>query len=128
MGHKHLNIKVTEFDQAALAEHAATEGKQLRVSLALFGTLAGGILILNSILVNLPLFSWLYGTSARELSEMMAMVGAVLLGLPIVVHAIEGVLHGHMHMDELVALAVIAAFAVGQYVEARTVAFIMLLA
>ncbi|HDS84884.1 MAG TPA: cation-translocating P-type ATPase [Phycisphaerales bacterium] len=128
MGHNHLNIKTTEFDQAALAEHAATEGKQMRVSLALFGTLAGGILILNSILVNLPLFSWLYGASSRELSEMMAMAGAVLLGLPIIVHAIEGVLHGHMHMDELVALAVIAAFAIGQYVEAGTVAFIMLLA
>ena len=59
---------------------------------------------------------------------MMAMAGAILLGVPIVIHAVEGILHGHMHMDELVALAVIAAFAIGHYVEAGTVAFIMLLA
>ena len=128
MGHNHLQIKATEFDESTLAEHADMEHKQFRVSLALFGTLAGGVLILNSIFVNLYIFSWLYGPSSRDLSEMMAMVGAILLGLPIVLHAIEGVLHGHMHMDELVALAVIAAFAIGQYVEAGTVAFIMLLA
>jgi len=128
MGHNHLQIKATEFDEATLAEHADMEHKQFRVSLALFGTLAGGVLILNSILVNLDIFSWLYGPSSHDLSGMMALVGAILLGLPIVLHAIEGVLHGHMHMDELVALAVIAAFAIGQYVEAGTVAFIMLLA
>ncbi len=128
MGHKHLNIKATEFDEVAMVGDVSTEGRQSRISLALFGTLAGGVLILNSIFMNLPLFSWLYGDYGRELSEMMAMGGAVLLGLPIVIHAIEGVVRGHMHMDELVALAVIAAFATGQYVEAGTVAFIMLLA
>jgi Cd2+/Zn2+-exporting ATPase len=128
MAHNHFHIKETEFDQTAIAEHGDVEHKQFRVSLALFGTLAGGILILNSILVTLPLFSWLYGQSSAELSEIMAMAGALLLGLPILLHAIEGVLHGHMHMDELVALAVIAAFAIGKYVEAGTVAFIMLLA
>ena len=127
MGHKHFNITQTEFDQTAALEHGDTVGKQLRVSLALFGTLAGGILILNSLLANLTMFSWLYGQSSEELSKMMAMVGAMLLGIPIIVHAIEGILHGHMHMDELVALAVIAAFAIGQYVEAGIVAFIMLL-
>ena len=128
MGHNHLHIKATEFDQDALHAHAEMEHKQFRVSLALFGTLAGGVLILNSILADLPMFSWLYGQSSGELSEIMAMVGAVLLGLPIIVHAFEGIMHGHMHMDELVALAVVAAFAVGKYVEAGTVAFIMLLA
>jgi Cd2+/Zn2+-exporting ATPase len=128
MGHRHLHIQDAEFDQVALAEQAATEGKQMRVSLALFGTLVGGVLVLNSMLVNLPMFSWLYGPSSEDLSKMMAMIGAVLLGVPIIVHAIEGVLHGHMHMDELVALAVLAAFAMGEYVEAGLVAFIMLLA
>lgn len=128
MAHNHLSLKTTEFDHAALAEHAATEGKQLRVSMALFGTLAGGILIVNSVLADLAMFSWLYGPSSGELSQIMAMLGAVLLGLPIIIHAFEGVLRGHMHMDELVALAVIAAFAIGKYVEAGTVAFIMLLA
>ena len=127
MGHKHFNITQTEFDQTAALEHGDTVGKQFRVSLALFGTLAGGILVLNSLLAKLTLFSWLYGASSEELSGMMAMAGAILLGIPIILHALEGILHGHMHMDELVALAVIAAFAIGQYVEAGIVAFIMLL-
>ena len=128
MGHNHLRIEATEFDQVTLHERGDTEGRQLRVSLALFGTLAGGVLLLNSVLAGLPMFSWLYGQSSGELSEMMAMVGAILLGIPIVLHALEGILRGHMHMDELVALAVIAAFAIGKYAEAGTVAFIMLLA
>ena len=55
------------------------------------------------------------------------MVGAILLGLPLIMHAVKGLLHGHMHMDELVALAVIAAFFNGEYVEAGTVAFIMMI-
>lgn len=128
MGHNHFHIKETEYDQAMVLEHGQTGHKQFGVSLALFGTLAGGVLILNSILAKQTIFSWLYGQSAEELSAIMSMLGAVLLGLPILVHALEGILHGHMHMDELVALAVIAAFAGGQYIEAGTVAFIMLLA
>jgi cation transport ATPase len=45
------------------------------------------------------------------------MIGAILLGLPIVIHAVKGILHGHMHMDELVALAVIAAFAIASMLK-----------
>ena len=55
------------------------------------------------------------------------MVGAVLLGIPVVWHAIKCMVRGHMHMDELVALAIVAAFATGQYIEAGLIAFIMLL-
>jgi Cd2+/Zn2+-exporting ATPase len=127
MAHTHIGIKAHEMDACCEHEHGATEGKQFRVSLALLGTLAGMILVVNSILSRIAWLDWLYGGSA-ELSEMIAMVGAVLLGLPIVIHAVKGILHGHMHMDELVALAVIAAFANGEYVEAGTVAFIMLIA
>ncbi|MBL7214734.1 MAG: cation-translocating P-type ATPase [Phycisphaerae bacterium] len=109
-------------------DHGSTEGKQFRVSLAFLGTLIGFILIVNSKLAQTSLFEWLYGANAEVTGDMIAMVGAILLGLPIVLHAAKGIMHGHMHMDELVALAIIAAFATGQYIEAGTVAFIMLIA
>ena len=115
MAHQHLHIKEHEM----VGEH--TKGKQVRVSIALLGTLAGGVLLLNSVIA--PIF---YGPDS-EVAELSAMIGAVLLAFPIVVHAIKAILSGHMHMDELVALAIVAAFATGQYVIAGTVAFIMLL-
>jgi len=116
MVHQHLGIKEYEVCEC---EH--TKGKQVRVSLALLGTLAGGMLLLNSVIA--PLF---YGADS-EVAELSAMIGALLLGFPVVLHAIKCMLHGHMHMDELVALAIVAAFATGEYVTAGAVAFIMLL-
>ncbi|MEN6307069.1 MAG: cation-translocating P-type ATPase [Anaerohalosphaeraceae bacterium] len=119
MVHTHIGVKETEL------EGGHTHGKQLRVGFALFGTLAGGVLLLNAQLANwMPTMFGLDG----NVSQIVAMVGALLLGLPIILHAVQGVMHGHMHMDELVALAVIAAFATGDYVTAGVVGFIMLLA
>ncbi len=122
MAHSHIGIKSQELEHG----HGGTEGQQFRASLAFLGALAGGIQILTSKLAQISWMTWLYG-SRTDVSEMIAMVGAILLGLPLVLHAVKGILHGHMHMDELVALAVIAAFANGDYVEAGTVAFIMMI-
>ncbi len=117
MAHTHIGIKSTEL------EHG--HSSQNQISFALLGTLAGGVLLLNS-----KIASWLPGLfgTGEDLSQYVAMIGALLLCLPVVIHAVRGIFEGHMHMDELVALAVIAAFAIGQYVEAGVVAFIMLLA
>ncbi len=129
MAHNHIGIKTSELDQHGhLHDHGSTEGKQFRVSLAFLATLIGGVLIINSKLVQWSLFDWLYAGDTESVSSMIAMVGAILLGLPIIVHAAKGIIQGHMHMDELVALAIIAAFAIGDYVEAGAVAFIMLVA
>jgi len=115
MAHKHLHLKEHELTGEQ------TKGKQIRVSMALLGTLCGGVLLLNSVIA--PLF---YG-SGSEVSQLSAMVGAILLAFPVVLHALESVAGGKMHMDELVALAIVAAFANGEYGTAGTVAFIMLL-
>jgi Cd2+/Zn2+-exporting ATPase len=121
MVHTHIGVKSTEL------EHDQTHSKQLRISFALFGTLIGGVLLFNSWLTS---FEWSQKTFGLDsnVSQVIAMIGAILLGLPIVLHAIKGVLQGHMHMDELVALAVFAAFVTGNYVTAGVVGFIMLLA
>ena len=116
MAHQHLNIKEHE-----LTHQDTTQGKKFRVSAALIGTLAGGVLLVVSIIAP-----YIYGED-NKVVELAAMAGAFLLAVPVVWHALKCMLHGHMHMDELVALAIVAAFAMGDYVEAGLVAFIMLL-
>jgi len=114
MAHDHLHFK----DDIA-AEH--THGKQIRVGMALLGTMAGGMLLINSGLAR-----FIYGKSSFN-AEILAMLGALLLGAPIVIHAIKSLIEKHAHMDELVALAIVAAFVTGEYVTAGAVAFFMLL-
>jgi Cd2+/Zn2+-exporting ATPase len=113
MAHEHLHLK-----DDITAEH--THGKQIRVSLALLGTLAGGVLLINS-----GLSKYIYGTGDFN-TFFLAMAGAILLGAPIVLHAIKSLIHREAHMDELVALAIIAAFATQEYATAGIVAFFML--
>ena len=117
MAHQHLNIKETE------VASSQTKGKQMRVSLALIGTMAGGVLLLNSLILQLPFF---YGKGS-DIASLCAMVGAILLAGPVIWHALKGLLKGHMHMDELVALAIVAAFATGKYEVAGVVALFLLL-
>ncbi len=116
MAHEHLHFKddvATEY----------THGKQVRVSLALIGTLAGGVLLISSGVAGRR---FLYGAGSFQ-AELLAMLGAVLMGVPIVLHAVKGFVKKEMHMDELAALAILAAFANKNYVAAGTIAFFMLL-
>lgn len=87
-----------------------------RASLLLVGTLMGGVLIVSSFLAGWFFKDPLYG-------QIVAGVGAVLLTLPIVVHSVKHLMHGHMHMDELVAVALVAAIAIEEYQTAGVVAF-----
>jgi len=114
MAHEHLHFK-----EDVTAEY--THGKQIRVSMALLGTLAGGMLLINSGIARL-----FYGSGSFS-TEFLAMAAAILLGAPIVLHAIKSLIKRQSHMDELVALAIIAAFAMQNYVTAGIVAFFMLL-
>jgi len=114
MAHEHLHFK-----EDITAER--THGKQIRVSMALLGTLAGGMLLINSGVAR-----FFYGGDSFN-TEILAMAAAILLGGPVVLHAIKSLIRKQMHMDELVALAIIAAFATGKYVAAGIVGFFMLL-
>ena len=115
MVHEHLHFKEDMTGEPA-------HGKQIRVSLALLGTLAGGVLLISSGIAG---SKHIYGVGSFQ-AEFLAMAGAILLGGPIVLHAIKSLLKRQMHMDELVSLAIIAAFAMGKYVTAGAVAFFML--
>ncbi len=114
MAHQHLHLQ-----EDITAEH--THGKQIRVSLALLGTLAGGMLLINSVFAR-----WVYRHQSFN-AEFLAMAAAILLGAPIVLHAIKSLARKETHMDELVALAIIAAFATQKYTTAGVVALFMLL-
>jgi len=116
--HEHFNLLENEI----AADGAVTRARTFRVSLSLLGTLMGGALLVNSLVVEY------FFESAKEQAGLMSMVGAILLAAPVIRHALSCMLKGHNHMDELVALAIIAAFAVKDYRIAGTVAFFMLLA
>ncbi len=101
-----------------------------RATAKLIATLLGGVLVLSSFAAG-----WIYPDSADVVesgavnfySRTLAAIGALLLAVPLWVHAIQCLLSGHMHMDELVALAILAAFAAGDYQTAGVVAFFLLL-
>ena len=116
MAHQHLHFK-----HDVAAEY--TRGKQFRISMALVGTLAGGALLVTSLAAK---SKFLYGPGSFNV-EFLAMIAAILLGAPIVIHAVESLIKKEPHMDELVALAILAAFATQNYIVAGVVAFFMLL-
>lgn len=114
MAHQHLHFKED-------LDSEQTRGKQLRVSIAMLGTLAGGVLLINS-----QVGRFFYDAGSFNI-EIFAMLGAVLLGAPIVVHAAKSLIRGESHMDELAALGIVAAFATGEFVAAGLIGFFMLL-
>ncbi len=113
------------------------EAETTRASGLLIATLLGGMLVASSFVVDLPvvaraLFQYeatsrIGGQGPSPYSEVMALIGAVLLGSPLVWHALKCLVHGHAHMEELVALAVMAAIALGEYQEAGIIAFFMVI-
>lgn len=84
-------------------------------------TIIGLILIINSFLAE-----WVLD-EGKMVGGVSAMVGAILLGYPIVWTAIKDLRQGLLSTNELVAIAVLASFASGHYQEAGVVAFFMLI-
>jgi Cd2+/Zn2+-exporting ATPase len=91
------------------------------VQVQLRQTVIGLIFVINSFLVGWVLER---GSSVGDVS---AMIGAMVLGAPIVWKAIKDLRGGALSTNELVALAVIASFSSGHYQEAGVVSFFMLL-
>ncbi|NQU75321.1 MAG: cation-translocating P-type ATPase, partial [Planctomycetes bacterium] len=98
------------------------EAQTGRVSLKIVAILAGGVLVAASFLAKILL------PESGVHSDVLAMAGAALLGIPVVVHALSHLFRGHMHMDELVAVAIVAAWATSDFQVAGAVAFFLLLA
>jgi Cd2+/Zn2+-exporting ATPase len=86
----------------------------------LWQAVAGIVFVLNAFIVD-----WLFnqGTTVASAS---AMIGAIILIYPIVITAIKDLRIGRLSINELVAIAVLAAFASANYKAAGIVAFFML--
>ena len=111
----------------------SVEAQTVRASVFIIGIFMGGLLVLLSYVVPLfPVFSQAtFQIGERNynfFSDGLALAGALLLGIPIIGHAIKTLFRGEMHMDELVALAVIASLTAMDYRTAGAVAFFLLLA
>ncbi len=83
----------------------------------------GGILILNSFLAK-----FIFYDEASIASGVSAIAGAIILSTPIAIAAINDIARGKYYMNELVALALMAAFVMGKFQEAGVIAFFMLIA
>ncbi len=83
--------------------------------------LVGGMFTANSFLMN-----WLW--PHQEFAAMLsAFVGAIILALPLIITAVKDLVHGKVYMNELVALAFLAALAGGDFQSAGIIAFFLLL-
>jgi Zn2+/Cd2+-exporting ATPase len=86
----------------------------------LWQAVLGVVFVLNAFIVD-----WLFAQGATAASA-SAFLGAIILGYPIVVTAIRDLRVGRLSINELVAIAVLAAFSSGDYKTAGVVAFFML--
>src|ERR1051325_6238522 len=89
-------------------------------------TIVGLLFILNSFFVG-----WFF-KQANMVADISAMIGAIILGYPIVLTSFKDLKKGILSINELVGIAVLAAFASGAfgqeggYQKAGLVAFFML--
>ena len=86
----------------------------------LWQAVLGVVFVLNAFIVD-----WLL-VQGGTVASASAFIGAIILGYPIVVTAIKDLRVGRLSINELVAIAVLAAFASGDYKTAGVVAFFML--
>ncbi len=84
-------------------------------------TLLGVVFVVNAFVVD-----WAFD-QGHAVASVSALVGAIVLGYPIVWTAVKDIYRGLLSINELVAIAVLAAFASGDYKTAGVVAFFMLL-
>ena len=81
----------------------------------------GGLFILNSFILQWAL------PNQRMAAELSAALGAIILAYPIIMTAIKDLMIGKVYMNELVALALLAAFAGKDRQSAGIIAFFLLI-
>lgn len=92
----------------------------------LWQAILGAVFVLNAFVVD-----WFF-EQGHTVASVSGCLGAVILGYPIVVTAVKDLRKGRLTINELVAIAVLAAFAsaafgVGDYKTAGIIAFFMLI-
>ncbi len=114
--HKHDHIGHDESCSVCGHEH-----EHQHTAIRLQQTLLGLLFVINAFIVD-----WLLEQSTMVASA-SAMIGAILLGYPIVWTSLKDLKRGIVSINELVGIAVLASFASGDYKTAGVVAFFMLM-
>jgi len=86
--------------------------------------LIGGVLLLTSMVAKTLLSSVI----PHNVAELPAIIGAILLGMPLFVSAAKEIWKGQPSTSSLCALAIMAALGIGEYSTAGFLAFILLIA
>lgn len=86
--------------------------------------LVGGVLLLASVIAKYLVA----GAVPPAIADLPAIIGAVLLGMPLFIAAVREIWNGHMSTSSLCALAILASLANQHYLTAGFLAFILLVA
>src|SRR6185369_8555702 len=99
-------------------EAALTPGERLRIAVDL-----GSAFLAVGLLLVAYLFQWFGDPAQRPLTELIKAIAAILVSAPIFVAAIRGLITGGADdvLEQLVALAVLAAMATGEFTTAAFV-------
>lgn len=118
-----MSLKVSTVNDAPeSAGDAGVKDSLQSIASRLVITFFGFLCLLNSLLVG----SFMPGSEA--VASMSALVGALILAVPVFGMALRDIRRGSLSINELVSLALLATFAQGNYMTAGLVAFFMLLA
>src|SRR5260370_18884326 len=82
--------------------------------------------VVVALVIKAFVMDWLFA-QAHTVSSASAMFGAMIFGFPIVWTSVKDLKRGVLSINELVGIAVLAAFASGDYKTAGVVAFFMLM-
>jgi Cd2+/Zn2+-exporting ATPase len=83
--------------------------------------LIGAIFVLNSYILT-----WFQPNQPLS-SDLSAAIGALILAFPLFIEAIRDLSKGHIHMNELVAIAVLASFVGGNFKSAGIICFFLMM-
>lgn len=108
--------KAKQYEAEICCDHHHESGPAL-----LWQIFIGTAFVLNSYFAG-----WIYPDNPL-VADVSAAIGALILIIPILRTAVEDLWRGEIRMNELVALAVLAAFVLGDFRTAGVVAFFMLI-
>lgn len=118
-GHDHEHHKMDGTCICGHDHHSEGVGHDRSMGKIVF-VLVGGILTLNSFLLN-GIFP-----EQKFAGQLCALLGAFILAFPIIWTAVKDLVGGKVYMNELVALAILAALASGDFQIAGVIAFFLL--
>jgi Zn2+/Cd2+-exporting ATPase len=113
MAHDHAADHVHNADMSCCSHH------EVSIERWIIFTLIGGILVLASTVASI------FSLGSAEVAKLPAMLGAVLLAIPLFIAAWTELRTLRISSSALAALAIVAAIAIGEYTAAGWLAFIL---